>query len=144
MYKRVTRHYKFLLNLCFLVIMFAFGSTSWDEFGEGKLWIGAYMHLPWGYYPGRLEGSRSCHCRWLQRHYSRRHCAGSASSAGQSSYLWWLKGGGEHIHSRCCKQTNACRQLTKKANTSSRTRQYKSTTHLTYMYQIRWGSPIHL
>lgn len=51
------------------------------------------MHLPWGFSPGKLEGSCSFHCRHPRKHCSGRRCAGSASSAGQASCLWWLQDG---------------------------------------------------
>lgn len=68
------------------------------------------FRLPWGYCPGRLGGNRSCRCQCLQRRYSGRRCAGSASSVGQSSYLWSLQGGKPHAGIKgslldcCCTQ----------------------------------------
>lgn len=54
---------------------------------------GDYVHLPWGFSPGKLEGSCSFHCRHRQKHCSGTRCAGSASSAGQASCLWSLRDG---------------------------------------------------
>lgn len=54
---------------------------------------GDYVHLPWGFSPGKLEGSCSFHCRHHQKHCSGTRCAGSASSAGQASCLWSLRDG---------------------------------------------------